>query len=108
MISKETATDIALAYREIGAAEKLLNDVREAVDRFSGSDIRGVFGRRVQGLQLGVPSGDNAHRCFNLPYSVAAPIIEAHIAQQRAIIVALTEKALGEAASGWPAAAASE
>ena len=96
MITKETATEIALAYREVEAAEKLLADVAEAVDRFSGKDIRDVFGRRVDGLQLGVPSGDNGHRCFNLPYTVARPIIEAHIAQQRAVIVALSEKAVGE------------
>lgn len=96
MISKETATGIALAYREIDAAEKLRDEVTQAIDRFSGKDLRDVFGHRVDGLTLGVPSGDNARQCFNLPHNVALPIIEAHIAQCRAKIVALTEKARGE------------
>ena len=100
MITKETATEIALAYREIDAAEKLLVDVRGAMDRFSGKDLRDVFGRRVEGLQLGVPSGESSHRCFNLPHVVALPVIEAHIAQCRAQIVALTEKARGEMDGG--------
>ena len=100
MITKETATDIALAYREIDAAEKLLTDVREAMDRFSGKDLRDVFGRPVEGLQLGVPSGESSHRCFTLPHVIALPIIEAHIAQCRAKIVALTERARGEMAGG--------
>lgn len=100
MITKETATGIAMAYREIDAAEKLLEDVRSALDRFSGKDLRDVFGRRVEGLQLGVPSGDASHTCFTLPHVVALPIIEAHIAQCRAKIVALTEKARGEMAGG--------
>ncbi len=100
IITKETAIDIALAYREIEAAEKLLTDVRAAIDRFSGTDLRDVFGRRVDGLSLGVPSGENSRHCFTLPHSVALPILEAHIAHSRAKIVALTEKARGEMAGG--------
>jgi hypothetical protein len=99
MISKATATQIALAYREIEASEKLIEDVAKAMDQFGTTDLRDVFGRRVNGLQLGVPSGNNGHRLFDLPFSVAQPVIEAHIAQQRAVIAALTEKALGEVAA---------
>lgn len=93
-IQKQTAMDIALAYREVETAEKLLTDVREQVRPGArGPDIRDVFGRTQHGLQLGVPSGDNSVRLFNVPFSLAAPIIEAHIAQQRALIATLTEKA---------------
>lgn len=96
MISQETATDIALAYREIEAAEKLREDVTAAMDRFKGKDLRDVFGRRVDGLSLGVPSGDNARQLFNLPHSVALPVLDAHIAHCRAKIAALSEKARAE------------
>lgn len=93
-ISKQTAMDIALAYREVEAAEGLLKDVRDALDRVGrGGDIRDAFGRVQHGLQLGVPSGDNSHRLFNVPFALAAPVIEAHIAAQRGLIAALTEKA---------------
>lgn len=94
-ITKQTAMDIALAYREIEAAEGLLADVRGTIDRHGHGtkDIRDAFGRIQHGLQLGVPTGDSSHRLFNVPFSLAVPIIEAHIAQQRSLIATLTEKA---------------
>lgn len=107
MISKQTAMDIALAYREIETAEGLLADVAEAVARgHGGKDIRDAFGRVQHGLQLGVPSGENAHRLFNVPYSLAKPVIEAHIASQRAALAALTEKAKAEMAGSAEGVAA--
>lgn len=95
-ISKQTAMDIALAYREIETAEKLLAELQEAKARHSAPDIRDAFGRRQDGLQLGVPSGENSHRMFNVAWALAVPIIEAHVAQHRAAVVALTERARGE------------
>jgi hypothetical protein len=96
-ITKETATDIALAYREIETAENLLSEVERQRDRFSGApDVRDAFGRRVEGLQLGVPNGDNGHRLFTVPWNLCKPIIEAHIASKRAVISALNDKALIE------------
>lgn len=100
LISKQTAMDIALAYREVETAEKLLADVREQTKSHGRpADIRDAFGRIQHGLQLGVPSGENCHRLFNVPYSLAVPIIEAHIANQRAIVSALTIKASEEIAA---------
>lgn len=93
LISKETATDIAMAYRELEAAEGLLKDVRETIDRFQPKDLRDAFGRRIEGLQLGVPSGENGHRLFNVPYSLAIPVIETHIAHHKAKLATLSEKA---------------
>jgi len=104
-ISKQTAMDIALAYREVETAEKLLEDVRAAMSHGHGAkDIRDAFGRTQHGLQLGVPNGDNSHRLFGVPYSLAVPIIETHIVQQRAVIAALTEKAKAEIAGAGEAA----
>lgn len=92
-ISKETATDIALAYREIATAEKLLIEITDAASRYESNDIRDVFGRRVEGLQLGVPSGKDSHRLFMVPWSMARPIIQAHIARQKGDLAVLNEKA---------------
>jgi len=97
MISKQTAMDIALAYREIETAEKLLADICEALNARAVPDIRDAFGRLAGGLQLGVPSG-TGHRLYNVPWSLAKPVIEAHIAHHRAIISALNEKARHELA----------
>lgn len=95
-IRKQTAMDIAFAYREVETAEKLLAEVREATDRRGAPDIRDAFGRLQSGLQLGVPSGDSSQRLFNVPWSLAEPIMEAHIANQRAIIAALSVRARAE------------
>lgn len=93
MISKQTAQEIAFAYREVETAESLLSEIDEAIRRHEPPDIRDAFGRRQDGLQLGVPSGSNGHRLFNVPWSLARPIITTHIAQQKAIIVTLSERA---------------
>jgi hypothetical protein len=101
MISKDTATDIALAYREVETAEKLLAEIADALGKRQMPDIRDAFGRPQGGLQLGVPSGENGQRLFNVPWSLAKPVIEAHIALHRSRISALAEKArieLGEPA----------
>ena len=96
MISRETATDIALAYREIEVAEGLLKDVRDTMGRAKAVDIRDAFGRVQHGLQLGVPSGESSQRLFNVPYPLAVPVIEAHIAQLRAKLLASSERARHE------------
>ena len=98
-ISKRTAMDIALAYREIETAEALLAQVREANRHRVAPDIRDDFGRPPGGLQLGVPSGSAGHRLFNVPWTLAEPIIEAHIANQRAVVAALCVRAKAELAS---------
>jgi len=95
-VSKNTAMDIALAYREVETAEKLLADISEKMDRSAAPDIRDAFGRLQGGLTLGVPMGQGGHQLFNVPWSLARPIIETHIANQRAKIAVLTELARTE------------
>lgn len=95
-ISKDTAQDIALAYREVEVAEELLAKVTEAVSKHEVPDVRDAFGRQQAGLQLGVPSGQNSRSLFNVPWGLAKPIIEAHIAHHRARIALLSEKARSE------------
>jgi hypothetical protein len=98
-ISKKTAMDIALAHREVETATALLAEIDEAISRQKSPDIRDAFGRHQDGLQLGVPSGQNSHRLFNVAWALARPIIGAHIAQQKAIIEALSERARFELSS---------
>jgi hypothetical protein len=92
-ISKETATDIAFAYRELETAQTLLDQINGSLSRREQPDLRDAFGRSQGGLQLGVPSGSGGHSLYNVPWSLARPVIEAHIAQQTAIIATLSEKA---------------
>lgn len=100
MISKDTATDIAMAYREIEVAEELLAKITESVGRYQMPDIRDAFGRQQGGLQLGVPSSASGHTLYNVPWALAKPILESHIASKRALLSALTEKARIEIDAG--------
>lgn len=97
-VTKETATDIAYAYREVETATELLAQVEKTMQMSERHDIRDVFGRRQDGLQLGVPTGVGSQRLFNVPWPLAKPIIETHIAQQKAIIATLSTRAALEIA----------
>ena len=79
LVSNDTAQRIALAYREVEVAEKLLTDIKQAVKERRAVELRANL---------------------NLPYSLAVPLIEAHIAQQKAKITALSQKAISEAGHG--------
>lgn len=95
MITAETAIAIARAHREIEAANNLLEKVEEANNRCEEPDVRDAFGR-VRGCQLGVPSGESSHRILDMSWSLAIPIIKAHIAEKQSVIAALSEKARHE------------
>lgn len=100
MISQTTATDIAVIYRDIEAAEKLLEETRAAIAKMDQVDIRDVFGRRVRSLEMGVPSGENSRRIMQVPFDLAIPVIEAMIASHNAKLKALNEKARAEIMAG--------
>lgn len=103
MITKQTATDIALCYREIEAAESLLSDVKSYLGKtFPQNDIRDSFGRPVRTLELGVPSGDNSRRCFGVPYEMAIPVMETHISAKKAELKVLNALALAQCTTEMP------
>lgn len=87
MIKPETAQAIAVAYVEVETAEKLLAEITEDMKNYREPDIRDAFGRQQGGLQLGVPHGANGRRLFNVAWTLARPVIEAHIANQLRIPV---------------------
>jgi hypothetical protein len=100
MITNETAYRIAVAYQEIESGEKLLADVKAAVERATTVDIRDAFGRPVRRIEMGIPSGDNSRRLLHVEYELAVPVIEAHIAHKRAQLKALNEIARAEVDRG--------
>lgn len=99
MISLETCVAIYAAYREINAGEKLLADMKaerekhrfDEVDKYAPT-LNDAFGRARQ-LQLGVPSGENAHRIFDVSPVLAESVIRAHIENKRAELVEANERA---------------
>ncbi len=99
MITKDTAATIWKTYREIEAGEQLLLDMakereRAHVDKHAPV-LRDAFGH-VRQLQLGVPSGDNAHRLFDVSPALAESMIRAHIANKQAELAEINEIARAE------------
>lgn len=96
MITAATAARIWNCYREMDAAEKLLEDMHDSLNSDRGSPEAGslsdAFGRRRR-LQLGVPSGENSHRLFNVDPHLAISVINAHIANKQAELVSANEQA---------------
>lgn len=104
MITKETCAAIWSAYREIEASEKLLADMKAERERAHADPhaptLRDAFGR-VRQLQLGIPSGENGHRIFDVSPVLAESVIRAHIEHKRAELAEANERArieLGAAA----------
>ncbi len=101
-ISNDLALSIAHAHREIKTAQELLDKIEKATSasEIERQDIRDVFGRKINGLQLGVRSGETSQTLFDVPWTMAKPIIKAHIAAQQSLIEALSLQALAEMTSG--------
>jgi len=96
MITRETAAAIWNAYREIETGEKLLEDMtrereKSGVDKHAPT-LRDAFGRARQ-LQLGIPSGENAHRLLDVSPALAESVIRAHVANKRAELAEANERA---------------
>jgi hypothetical protein len=89
-ITKATAYDIWVAYDEIEKGEKLLAEVQEQLRHSGTLNLRDAFGR-ARNLQLGIPSGENAHRLLDVNANLAIPVIRAHINEKRSILEALQE-----------------
>lgn len=95
MITKKTAYDIWIAYDEIEKSEKLLAEMQAQLSRGETVSLRDAFGR-PRSLQLGVPSGENSHRLFDVNPGLAVAVIKAHIADHKARLDALNLQAHAE------------
>lgn len=99
MITQETAGQIWQCYREIAAGNKLLEDLAAEALRLERDDdlprLRDAFGHR-RNLQLGIPSGENSHRIFDVHPDLAISIIRAHVAEKQAELARLNEIARAE------------
>lgn len=103
MISKQTAEEIYHCHREIEAGEKLLAEVQEIIQKQKREEhapgLEDVFGR-MQVLQLGVPTGDSSRRLFHVSWDMAEPIIKTHIANKKAQLERVSQRAIVEANGG--------
>ena len=101
MITQDTAAKIWKCHRDIVAGNKLLDDMAKAKANTERHDqtatgLRDAFGHE-RGLQLGVPSGQNAHQLFDVKPELAEAVIRAHISHKQSELAELNEVARIEA-----------
>lgn len=96
MISKETASKIYCAYREIEVAEKLLEDIAKVSSVYDADKnaptIEDLFGRRRH-FQIGIPSGESGHRLYDVRPELAVSCIRAHIGNKKSELCEANEQA---------------
>jgi hypothetical protein len=92
MISMETARRIWHCYREIATAQKLLAQLEQAIREGKVPDPLDDFDRH-RCFQLGVPSGHDCQRLFDVQPTMAMSVIRAHIAAKQAELVEANEQA---------------
>lgn len=95
MITRQTAFEICMAYDEIAKGEKLLQIMAELTEHGDAPLIEDAFGRR-HNMQLGVPTGENRHRLLDVAPELAKQVISAHVANKRAELAVLNERARAE------------
>ncbi len=96
MVKKETAAKIWNTYREIETAENLLKELEELRSEFGFDEkaptLSDAFGRRKH-FEMGIPSGDNSHRLFQVSPPLAESVIKAHIENKKAELAEANEQA---------------
>ena len=92
MIDKDLAYRIWSCHREIEVSNDLVKKMTEELHGEEIPDLRDSFGRR-RNLQLGIPSGENCHRLFDVDVKLALAVIRAHIANKTQELEVLSEEA---------------
>lgn len=82
MITKETAQKIWSCHDGIERSDKLMADMKDELEKTGDERLIDAFGRK-KGLELGVPSGKDGHRIFNVRIDLAIQIIESHKKDQQ-------------------------
>lgn len=96
MIAKATAAAIWGCYREMETGEQLIEEMAKERERMQVDVhtpvLADAFGN-VRNLQLGFPMGSNSQRLLGVSPVLAESVIRAHIADKRAELARLNEKA---------------
>ena len=96
MIKRETAAKIWNSYREIETAQDLLIELQKIKSEFeidkNSPSLKNAFGR-LKHFEMGIPSGENAHRLFTVSPVLAESVIRSHIATKLSELAEANEQA---------------
>lgn len=95
MITQKTAAALHNCHQQIINSEKLIADVKSALDRAEPTRLIDAFGRRCT-IEMGIPSGGSGHRILNVDNDLALLVIEAQIEKYKSQLKALNEIAKDE------------
>jgi len=105
MIKQETAAKIWDAYREIEIAKGLLSELEEIKKQSqpekNAPTLKDAFGR-IRHFQMGIPTGDNSHRLFQVSPYLAESVIRAHIENKKSELAEANEQARIELSQETP------
>lgn len=95
ILSQQLAGRIWNAHRELNAAKKCLEELQEQlktsepeISRWAKTDS---FSRT--GIEIGIPSSESSKRMYSVGPELAVSVVRAHIADQEALLVRLSEEA---------------
>lgn len=92
IISKELSQKIWTCHHEIQKANELASDLKKQLEKTGDAHFIDAFGRTRQ-ISMGVPSGNDSARIFDVRPKLALAVIHAHIAEKESELIALNEEA---------------
>lgn len=83
MITKEVARKIHNCYTEIESGEKMIEELKKAIDENGDFVLVDSWGERKRFLELHVPSKSGGHSIKQLPMTLGIDAIKNHIEKQK-------------------------
>jgi hypothetical protein len=83
MITKEVAAKIWNCYNEIDQAEKMIQTMKEGINKDAQMELKDNWGESHDSLELRIPSGRGSHFIRRVSAEVALTVITTHIEKQK-------------------------
>lgn len=90
MITKEIAVLIFHCYNEIEQAEKMVSELKKALNEKGEFEIKDNWGN-TRGLELHLPTGMSGATIKRVPFELALTVIENHVLLQQKELERLKE-----------------
>lgn len=90
MITKEIARDIFICYNEIDEANKMVAELKKALNEKGEFEIKDNWGN-VRGLELHLPTSMSGATIKRVPFKLCLDVIENHIKYQETELIRLKD-----------------
>lgn len=90
MITKEVASLIFIAYREIEEGTKMIEELKKSINEKGDFEITDNWGN-TRGLELHIPTSMSSAKIKRSPFHIALDVIQEHIENQKKELERLKE-----------------